>query len=81
LLVGSLSSCFIFVKEGVGVAIAAPPVDGEANTELVRFVAEVLALRKSNLSLDSGARSRSKVPEKTCKSVPDLYLDQPCSFQ
>ena len=39
-------------SEGVGVQIAAPPVDGEANTELVRYMASVLGLRKSDISLD-----------------------------
>ncbi len=48
-------------QEGVGVAVAAPPMDGEANAELIRFMAQVLGLRKSDLSLDSGARSRNKV--------------------
>ncbi len=38
--------------EAVGVAIAAPPTDGEANTELVRYLAEVLELKKSHISLD-----------------------------
>nr|XP_046249488.1 UPF0235 protein C15orf40 homolog isoform X3 [Scatophagus argus] len=42
--------------EAVGVAIAAPPADGEANTELIRYLAEVLELKKSHISLD-------KVPE------------------
>ena len=39
-------------SEGVGVQIAAPPVDGEANTELVRYIASILGLRKSDVSLD-----------------------------
>lgn len=38
--------------EAVEVAIAAPPVDGEANMELIRFLAEVLELKKSHISLD-----------------------------
>lgn len=38
--------------EAVEVAIAAPPVDGEANVELVRFLAEVLDLKKSHIFLD-----------------------------
>ena len=42
-------------------AVAAPPMDGEANTELIRFMAQVLGLRKSDVTLDSGARSRNKV--------------------
>ncbi|XP_038156569.1 UPF0235 protein C15orf40 homolog [Cyprinodon tularosa] len=47
--------------EAVGVSIAAPPTDGEANAELVRYLAEVLALKKSQISLDKGSRSRDKV--------------------
>eukprot|EP00123_Amoebidium_parasiticum_P007153 comp17918_c0_seq1/m.18197 comp17918_c0_seq1/g.18197 ORF comp17918_c0_seq1/g.18197 comp17918_c0_seq1/m.18197 type:complete len:153 (-) comp17918_c0_seq1:988-1446(-) len=47
--------------EGVGVQINAPPKEGEANTELVEFMAKVLGMRKSAVSLDKGARSRCKV--------------------
>ncbi|XP_022672093.1 UPF0235 protein C15orf40 homolog isoform X2 [Varroa destructor] len=47
--------------EAVDVQIGAPPVDGEANTELVRFIARLLDLRKSDVSLDKGSRSREKV--------------------
>lgn len=44
-----------------GVQIAAPPVDGEANTELVKFVSKLLQLRKSDVSLDKGSKSREKI--------------------
>lgn len=47
--------------EGVGVQINAPPVEGEANTELVKYIASVLGLRKSDVSLDRGSRSRQKI--------------------
>jgi hypothetical protein len=36
----------------VGVQINAPPVEGEANTELVKYMAAVLGVRKSDVSLD-----------------------------
>lgn len=39
-------------SEAVGVAIAAPPTDGEANAELVRYLCKVLALKKSEVTLD-----------------------------
>ncbi|KAM7415244.1 hypothetical protein PAMA_019863 [Pampus argenteus] len=45
----------------VGVSIAAPPTDGEANAELIRYLAEVLELKKSHISLDKGCRSRNKL--------------------
>lgn len=38
--------------ESVGVAISAPPVEGEANTELVKYLASVLGMRKSDVTLD-----------------------------
>ncbi|XP_012270131.1 UPF0235 protein C15orf40 homolog [Orussus abietinus] len=44
----------------VGVAISAPPVEGEANTELVKYLASILGVRKSDVSLDRGAKSRHK---------------------
>lgn len=48
-------------EEAVGVAIAAPPTDGEANAELLRFLSKVLQLKKSEVSLDKGSKSREKV--------------------
>jgi hypothetical protein len=39
-------------NEAVGVQINAPPVEGEANTELVKYMAAVRGLRKSDISLD-----------------------------
>ncbi|XP_046491409.1 UPF0235 protein C15orf40 homolog [Neodiprion pinetum] len=47
-------------EESVGVAISAPPVDGEANTELVKYLTSVLGVRKSDVSLDRGSKSRQK---------------------
>ncbi|XP_017955549.1 UPF0235 protein C15orf40 homolog [Drosophila navojoa] len=47
--------------EGVGVQIAAPPTEGEANAELVKFLSKALGLRKSDVSLDKGSRSRNKI--------------------
>lgn len=38
--------------DSVGVAIAAPPTDGEANAELVRYLSKVLELKKSEITLD-----------------------------
>uniref|UniRef100_A0A023G5U3 Uncharacterized protein n=1 Tax=Amblyomma triste TaxID=251400 RepID=A0A023G5U3_AMBTT len=48
-------------NDSVGIQIAAPPVDGEANTELVRFLSKLLNLRKTDVSLEKGARSKEKV--------------------
>ena len=48
-------------EEEVGVQISSPPVDGEANEELREFMADVLQLRKSQISLAQGHKSRNKV--------------------
>ncbi|XP_038669465.1 UPF0235 protein C15orf40 homolog [Scyliorhinus canicula] len=59
---GAKQNAVTDVSEGaVGVAIAAPPTDGEANAELVRYLAKVLGLKKSEVILDKGCRSREKV--------------------
>lgn len=47
--------------DAVSVAISAPPVEGEANTELVKYLSSVLGLRKSDVSLDRGSKSRQKL--------------------
>ena len=47
----------------IDVALSAPPVDGAANAELVRFLAEVLSVPKSALTLARGAGGRRKLVE------------------
>lgn len=46
--------------EGIGVQINAPPTDGEANAEIIKYLSNVLGLRKNDLSLDRGSKSRNK---------------------
>ena len=43
------------------VAVAAPPVDGAANAELVRTVAAALGTAKTKIGIVSGATSRNKL--------------------
>ncbi len=45
----------------VEVRLAAPPRDGEANTELLSFMSQVLGVAKSNLTLVKGGKSRAKL--------------------
>lgn len=59
-------------EEGVGVSISAPPVEGEANTELIKYMASVLGLKKSDVSLDRGCRSRQKKILVTGSSVEKI---------
>lgn len=49
-------------REGVlELALAAPPVDGEANAELISLLATVLRCGKSSIEIVSGTGSRSKL--------------------
>ncbi|KAF8247856.1 DUF167-domain-containing protein [Wilcoxina mikolae CBS 423.85] len=43
--------------------IHAPPRDGEANEEVVRFLAKALGLRKSDARVVKGMKGREKVVE------------------
>ena len=44
----------------IKIRLAAPPVDGAANTELVRFLAEQLGVRRSDVAIVRGATGRRK---------------------
>jgi uncharacterized protein len=41
--------------------IAAPPVEGKANQELIKFLSKLLDIRKSDISLDKGLSGRNKI--------------------
>ncbi|WP_395751114.1 DUF167 domain-containing protein [Prosthecobacter sp.] len=45
------------------VKLKAPPVDGKANTELIRFLADELGCAKGQISLLRGTSSRQKTVE------------------
>jgi len=42
---------FLGIGEEVRNAIASPPVDGKANTELVRYLADICGIKKSQVAL------------------------------
>jgi uncharacterized protein (TIGR00251 family) len=44
-------------------SLAAPPVDGKANDECVRFFAELAGVPRSRVRIVSGASARTKVIE------------------
>jgi len=46
--------------ERLKICLRAPPVEGRANEELLRFLAQTLALPANRLHLTSGAASRQK---------------------
>lgn len=43
------------------VRLAAPPVDGEANEELIRFLAKLLDVSRREIALISGQTSKNKI--------------------
>jgi hypothetical protein len=47
--------------EALKVRLAAPPVEGAANDELVRFLAERLGISRRRVTLETGAGSRAKM--------------------
>ena len=46
--------------ERLKIRLTAPPVDGKANAKLLAFLADVFAVSKSQVSLESGQQSRQK---------------------
>ena len=46
--------------EALKIRVHAPPVEGKANEEIIRFFAQELGLAKSKLEIASGELSRSK---------------------
>lgn len=58
----SSKNAFVDWKEDVlYIKITAPPVDGAANEAIVKFLAKELNIKKSQVSLQKGDKSREKV--------------------
>jgi uncharacterized protein (TIGR00251 family) len=45
----------------IGIAVTSPPVEGKANTHLIKLLSKTLGVPKSSCSIIKGAGSRSKV--------------------
>jgi uncharacterized protein len=59
---GARRNSVVALKEGVWhVKIAAPPVEGKANTELIAFLSRMLDVHRSDLRVIRGASSRNKL--------------------
>ena len=43
------------------VKIAAPPVEGKANKELIAYLSGILGVRKSAINIEKGRTSRNKI--------------------
>jgi uncharacterized protein len=49
------------IGDALKIALNAPPVDGKANAACVRFLAEVLRVPRSSVTIAAGETSRNKV--------------------
>jgi len=47
--------------DAVRVRVAAPPVDGAANSELIRFVADRLGVAQADVAIAAGGGGRRKI--------------------
>lgn len=47
--------------ESLKIRLAAPPVEGKANTALISFLAKIFSVAKNKIYLDSGSLSRHKI--------------------
>ncbi|MBK1859160.1 DUF167 domain-containing protein [Cerasicoccus arenae] len=64
-------------EDTLKVRIAAPPVDGQANTELVKFLAKHLGLPKRAVTIVSGEGGRRKVIAVEEMSTTELMAKLP----
>jgi len=61
-----------FMGDGtLRIRVSAPPVDGKANTALIKFLAKILGVKKSSVEIVAGEKSLSKIV-----SVLDLSARQ-----
>ncbi|MGH9523401.1 MAG: DUF167 domain-containing protein [Terriglobales bacterium] len=49
------------VGEAIKIALTAPPVEGKANGACIAFLAELLAVPRSSITIAAGETSRNKV--------------------
>ena len=57
---GSKNEIIGWREDVLCVKITAPPVEGAANSAIVKFIADALKIRKSQVELVSGEKSREK---------------------
>ncbi len=56
----STTECVGIHGDALKIRVAAPPVDGAANDELIRFLARSLSIPSTSLQIYSGANGRHK---------------------
>lgn len=56
----------------IEVAVAAPPVDGEANTELVRTLADFFDIAPSRIEIGTGKNGKNKIVRLRAIAMADV---------
>lgn len=56
----SRTECVGIHGDALKIRVAAPPVDGAANDELVRFLSRILSVQNTAVYIESGAGGRHK---------------------
>ena len=51
------------------IRLTSPPTEGKANEHLVKFLAEIFNIKKSDIRIVSGFKSREKLIEISAKSI------------
>lgn len=74
---GAKQSCFVGVHgDAVKIRLAAPPLDGRANRELCRFLAEACGVAPSAVEITSGEGARAKrVRVRQPRELPAILQD------
>jgi len=58
----------------IKISLTSPPIDGEANKQLIQFLAKLFRVKKANVSIVSGEHNRKK---RVCVCNP---TQQPAGF-
>lgn len=58
--------------DAVKIAITAPPVDGKANTAIIKFFSKCLKIPKASIQIKSGETGRNKVIKLTNYTAADF---------
>ena len=60
--------------EELKIAITAPPVDGKANTHLIKFLSKQFKVAKSAITVEKGSQNRHKLVRiKQPKKLPSIF--------
>lgn len=61
----------VLSDQTVKIRLTAPPVEGKANEELIKFLSKILGCKKSDLEIVAGATGRDKLV-----TVLDMEMDE-----